>query len=410
MPNIAEKRLVLILSSFPQISETFIVNKFFGLLAGGWDVHLVCSRFEKRTWATFKQFKNHYKIHQYIHQSWPHKPKWLAALLFIPGLIYCLVSAPHSTWQYLRRGWARFGWGVLRHFYLDIPIIRLNPDIVHFEFGALAVGRTYLKDLLGTRLAVSFRGYDLNFVALDNPDHYREVWDAADACHFLSEHLWQRAKDRGCPADKSHILIPPAVDLESFPGIQLITPLTLGTPEQPLLILSIGRLEWKKGYEHALQAVKMLLERGLDFQYEIIGDGDYAASLFFARHQLGLEDVVSLLGGLPHAEVINHLAQADVFLHPSLSEGFCNAVLEAQAMGIPVVCSDAGGLPENIHDGVTGFVVPRRDPNAMAEMLALLAEDGNLRQKLGQAGRRRVEQHFNLEQQLAAFEVFYETL
>jgi colanic acid/amylovoran biosynthesis glycosyltransferase len=125
---------------------------------------------------------------------------------------------------------------------------------------------------------------------------------------------------------------------------------------------------------------------------------------------MGLAQIVEFLGGLPHTQVIEQLSWADVFLHGAVSEGFCNAVLEAQVMNLPVVCSDADGLRENVADDVTGFVVPRRDSDAMAEMLALLAEDGNLRQQMGQAGRRRVEQHFNLEQQLDAFEVFYETL
>jgi colanic acid/amylovoran biosynthesis glycosyltransferase len=405
-----KKRLILVVSVFPQSSETFIVSKFLGLLERGWSVHLVCSRFDKTTIRRFPQLKATPRIQRHIHRIWPHELKWIAALLFIPGFLSCLASAPRSTWQYLRRGWAHFGWGVLRHFYLDMPIIRLNPDIVHFEFGALAVGRTYLKDVLGARISVSFRGYDLNFVALDDLDHYRAVWDAADACHFLSEHLWQRAQERGCPADKSHQLIAPAVDLETFAEIQLKAPLTLGTPEQPLRILSIGRLEWKKGYEHALVAMKFLREQGVVYKYIIAGDGNYAAALYYARHQLGLVDLVDFYGALPHKDVLKHMAQADVLVHPSLSEGFCNTVLEAQATGIPVVSTDAGGLPENITDGVTGFIIPRRAPKAMSEKLALLAQDGNLRQRMGLAGRQRVEKHFQLKQQLDAFEKFYENL
>ena len=79
-------------------------------------------------------------------------------------------------------------------------------------------------------------------------------------------------------------------------------------------------------------------------------------------------------------------------------------------MGIPVVCTDAGGLPENVVDGVTGFIVPRRDPAALAEKLAILAEDGALRHRMGAAGRKRVETHFRMEDQLDAFEDFYASL
>jgi colanic acid/amylovoran biosynthesis glycosyltransferase len=98
---------------------------------------------------------------------------------------------------------------------------------------------------------------------------------------------------------------------------------------------------------------------------------------------------------------------ADVFMHPAVTEGFCNAVLEAQAMQRPVVCSDAGGLPENVVDGLTGFVVRRRDPAAIADRLAQLAADCALRRRMGEAGRRRVLESFTLHRQLDALEAMY---
>ncbi|NDJ35770.1 MAG: glycosyltransferase, partial [Chloroflexi bacterium] len=97
----------------------------------------------------------------------------------------------------------------------------------------------------------------------------------------------------------------------------------------------------------------------------------------------------------------------DVLLHLAWSEGFGNAPLEAQAMGVPVVASDAGGLPENIADGVTGFIVPRRDPAAAAEKLALLARSPDLRARMGQAGRARVRAAFTLDRQIAAWVRLY---
>lgn len=407
---IDKKRIVLIVPDFPQRSETFIVSKFLGLLARSWDAHIVCNRSDKNKWATFPQLDAIPQARRKVHKTWPHQPRWLAGLLFIPGLLYCLVTSPKTTGRYLVRGWGRYGWGVLRHFYLDIPLIRLQPDILHFEFGSLAGGRTHLKECLKTRFSVSFRGYDLNFVALDDPDHYHKVWETVDACHFLSENLWLRAQQRGCPIDVPHTLIPPALDLRLFPEPKPKIAVSLGTPQEPLHILSVGRLEWKKGYEHALMAIKLLIDSGVNCEYQTIGDGEYTSPLYFACHQLRLDGFVEFSGPLPHDEVLNHLARADVFLHPSLSEGFCNAVLEAQAMGMPVVCTDAGGLPENVEDGVTGFIVPRRDPTAMADKLALLAKDGELRQRMGAAGRLRVETHYRIDQQLDAFERFYDQL
>lgn len=79
-------------------------------------------------------------------------------------------------------------------------------------------------------------------------------------------------------------------------------------------------------------------------------------------------------------------------------------------MGLPVVVSDADGLPENVDDGRTGFVVPRRDPVSLAEKLVVLAEDSSLRREMGAAGRARVENCFSLPRQIAEFDRFYSEL
>jgi colanic acid/amylovoran biosynthesis glycosyltransferase len=401
-------KLVIIIPSFPKLSENFIVNKFRGLLNQGWDLHVICTESDPAEWASFPELENWKDIRQRVHKVWPRRPRWLAALLTPVALLRCGLFNPGGCWRYLSLGWRRFGPDVLRRLYLDAELIVLQPHLIHFEFGALAVDRMYLKALLGCKVTISFRGYDLNFVGLETPNYYREIWEQADALHFLGQDLWHRAKHRGCLPNKSHMLIPPAVDpLYLNPSIQHHYKI-VGTPQRPLRIVSVGRLEWIKGYEFALQAVKALVDQGLPCEYRIVGGGSHLEAIAFARHQLGLKDVVELLDYRSPEEVKASLIWADVFLHAAVSEGFCNAVMEAQAMQLPVVCTDAGGLPENVIDDETGFVVPRRNPQALAEKLNLLAHAPSLRERMGQAGRERVQTHFRLEDQIAAFERFYQ--
>lgn len=402
------KRILLIVPSFPQLSETFIVSKFLGLLEKGWDVHIVCSKSNPAQWRHFPALlAGGAGVRGRVHVSWPVEPRWRAALLLPVALLRALVLAPGATLRYLRWGWRRFGPDVLRRFYLDAEIILARPDAVHFEFGALAVGRTYLKDLLGCKLLVSFRGYDISLSGLDDPDFYHEVWDAVDGLSFLSSDLWERAQKRGCPATVRHVLIPPAINVpEQRPdgnhGEEVV-----GTEERPLRILAVGRTVWVKGYEYALHAVKCLIDEGIVCHYRIIGDGDMFEGIAFTRHQLGLDECVELPGSQPPDEVRRQMGWADLFLQASVQEGFCNAVIEAQAAGLPVVCSNAGGLPENVEDGVTGFVVPRRDSPALAEKLALLASKPELRERMGRAGRERVLANFTLPRQIERFDEFY---
>jgi glycosyltransferase involved in cell wall biosynthesis len=94
-------------------------------------------------------------------------------------------------------------------------------------------------------------------------------------------------------------------------------------------------------------------------------------------------------------------------VHAAVSEGFGNAVLEAQAAGLPVVCTDAEGLTENVEADVTGLVVARRDPAALAAAILRLARDPEQRVAMGEAGHRRARERFRLADQRAAFAAFF---
>ena len=399
----------MVVPEFPKLSESFIASKFAGLLSHGWDVHVVCQRSTRDEWLHFA-FLSCSALRQRVHVAWPQRPRWLSAMLLPILLIRCCLISPFATLRYFRRGYPIWGVRVLRTFFADAPLILLDPDIVHFEFGALAVGRTPLLRTLGVKTVVSFRGYDLNYVGLDDPLYYFDVWLNVDAVHVLGTHLWQQAQLRGCPSDRLHAMIPPAIDLKRFDGRGSLHAERVGSMERPLRILSVGRLDWTKGYEYAIQAVRVLVDRGIHVRYEIIGGGKYLEALSFARHQMPINDYVEFLGAGPSDLIIDRMRWADIFLHAAVSEGFCNAVIEAQAMNLPVVCSDAGGLTENVIDGETGFVAPRRDAQTLADRLVTLARAPDLRQSLGKAGRRRVIENFELSHQIAQFDELYQQI
>jgi colanic acid/amylovoran biosynthesis glycosyltransferase len=402
--------LVLIVPSFPKLSETFIVSKFLGLLTLGWDVYIVCSESDLAQWKNFPDLVAHPDARDRIKVCWPHRPRWWAALLMPFAFIQCLCLNLKGTWRYASAGMRRFGFGVLRRFYLDATLLALKPDLVHYEFGALAVEKMYLKQLLGCKVITSFRGYDLNFTGLEHSHYYDDIWQGSDALHLLGADLWRRAQNRGCPAEIVHSLIPPAINSELFnPGTRMVSENNCSATRK-VCILSVGRLEWKKGYEYAIQAIRMLRDSGVHCEYHVIGNGSYMEPLAFARHQLGLDNEVVFTGAMTPSQVRDRMLAADIFLHAAVSEGFCNAVLEAQAMKLPVVCSDADGLPENVVDGETGFVVPRRSAMALAEKLRQLALSPSLRRRMGEAGNQRVLKWFQPFDQIAAFDLLYHSV
>jgi glycosyltransferase involved in cell wall biosynthesis len=355
-------RIVMVTDHFPKVSETFFVDKLLGLLRRGWDVHVVSQRSNKEHWEYFPTLREELGDTERLHVARDD---------------------------------------------IDGKLAELKPDLVHFGYGVLAAGRMHLRESLGCKIVVSFRGFDLNTFRVDDPTAYDDVWRSADLLHVVSEDIWRRAKERGCPPDRTYALITDAVDVNRLEAPN--RPLErVGTAERPLRLLSVGRLHWKKGHDHALAAVRMLLDRGVEVSYRIVGDGEHREPTQFAVRDLGLEGHVELVGALPAPEVRDQFAWADVLVHPSVTEAFGVAVAEAQAMGLPVVCSDAGGLPENVQDGVTGFVVSRRDPGAVAYAIDRLVDDPSLRQRMGWAARERAVTLLSLDRQLDAFESVYQ--
>ncbi len=228
----------------------------------------------------------------------------------------------------------------------------------------------------------------------------------ADGYHFISEFVADNTQRLGLPVTIPSWRIEPAIDLTLFRP----APRAVPEPQQPLRVISVGRLEWEKGYELALDAIARVRDAGVAIEYEICGAGSYEQPIRFAIQQLGLGGVVRLSGALNREDMPLAYARSDVMLHAAVAEGFCNAVIEAQAMELAVITSDAGGLPENVENGVTGFVVPRRDPDALAAKLIALARDPELRLRLGRAGRERAIARFDLDRQAEAFISLYREL
>ena len=159
-----------------------------------------------------------------------------------------------------------------------------------------------------------------------------------------------------------------------------------------------------------LAALVRLMQRGVDFQADIVGEGELFSALRFSIEDLGLRDRVRLSGALSSAEVLSRLQATDIFVLSSVEEGISNAVLEAMATGVPIVTTTAGGMVEAVTDGVEGFVVPVRNAAALADRIERLATDPAARVAMGAAARRRAEQDFSIQRQATEFESIYRSV
>lgn len=184
--------------------------------------------------------------------------------------------------------------------------------------------------------------------------------------------------------------------------------MALGIPAGVPLVGAVGRLHRQKGFADLITALAQVREHFPAVRLLLVGDGELRGDLEARAQSLGLSRVVRFAG--PRTDVPAILAGLDLFVLPSLWEGLPNVVLEAMAAGLPVVATAVGGTPEVVVDGISGLLVPPRDPAALAEALVLLLRDSGLRRKMAQAGRERVEQCFSVEQMVRKTEDLYETL
>jgi glycosyltransferase involved in cell wall biosynthesis len=176
----------------------------------------------------------------------------------------------------------------------------------------------------------------------------------------------------------------PGTDVPDRVAPLLASPPTIGT---------VARLEFVKGIPFLLQAAGALQRRHAELRIEVAGSGSCEPRLRLLTSRLGLAESISFLGWRQDVDALHRRWQ--VFVQPSIYEGFGLAALEAMASGLPVVASATGGLPELVEDGVTGFLVPVGDVDALADRLRQLLEDEELRVQAGRAARERVREHFS---------------
>jgi len=180
----------------------------------------------------------------------------------------------------------------------------------------------------------------------------------------------------------------------------------LGFPTTGVLFGVVARLEKWKGYTYLLPAAYHLIDEFPQAKFVFVGDGSLRQQIVEEIRQRGLENHFLLLGFRDDVQEI--LPALDVFVLPSLTEGLPNAVLEAMACSKPVIATAVGGVREVVEDGITGFLVPPRDSEALYQAMRRLLLDVQLAQQMGREGRRRVEEFFSLEKEVQSFQRLYE--
>jgi glycosyltransferase involved in cell wall biosynthesis len=227
----------------------------------------------------------------------------------------------------------------------------------------------------------------------------------------VSPDLYERVRGLGIPRERCSLLNN-AVDADTFRRRSDASEATLrrrfAVPRGRSVVGAAGRLGTEKGFDVLIRAVHALAARGFDFELWIAGTGEEEDRLRALCGDLGIADRVRFLGFV--ADMVELFEALDVFVLSSRREGLPNVLLEAMAMGVPVVATGIAGAPEAVRDGENGLLSAPDDVPGLADRVARLLADPDLRSVLAVAGRRTVEERFRFAARVQAESEIYDRL
>ena len=255
---------------------------------------------------------------------------------------------------------------------------------------------TVLGEILGVPVVCSCRGNDVSKEMFITPEIIAAVLTRSTRLIFVSASLLHMA-DTLVPCRAKATVVANAVDSTLF------TPDASAIPAAPRAVVvgTSGLMRWKKGIDLFLPLIRTLCAMH-DVHILVAGYGldaaiDQHITDFLERYNL--RQRLEVTGPLPHQQMVHALRRMALYVNTSYQEGMPNGVLEAMACALPVVATDADGTPDLVQDGVTGYLCPMGDLDALVARCRTLITQPTLRQRMGQAGRRRVQQHFQPDQE-----------
>lgn len=387
-------KIALVLSSPPGYSETFFNSLIKGLQENGHEIILYTGYCDS-SYSGCKHIKHPRVYKNFLVQIILMLYRSTTLLFHIKRVRrYFLLEKKEGTT--LKR--------ILEKIYLNAELLKFHGDWVHFGFCTTALDREFVPIAIGSKMAVSLRGYDINVFPLKHKGCYKLLWRQVDKVHSISNDLLEKAYGLGLKRDRLVKVIYPAVNLGSLPQ------LNSNMADNKLKIVTIARFNWIKGLDFLTEVAFKLKEKGIDYEWVIIGAGNPTEMEHYLYNikDKQLEEYVFHKGVCSHEETLTILKNCGVYVQTSLTEGFCNALLEAQALGIPCVAFNVGGIPENIVNEKTGWLIEPYQTRDMANKIEVFAQlPLEAKRSMAWEAIDRVKENFGIEKQKQAFNAFY---
>lgn len=294
----------------------------------------------------------------------------------------------------------------LHEFGVALPVLLHPVDIFHVQWAKSIVSLEYLLEIIDSKIILSLRGAHIDYSPIANSnlaEDYRRLFPKLDHFHAVSQAIAKEGQKYNCDPSKTTVINPAVkenlLQYNNFPYRK---------DEDVLRIISVGRLHWKKGYDYALNAMSMLKSKGIKLKYTIIAKGDNEEYIFHL-HDLNLKNEVEIIDYLPHEKVLQTLTGHHLFLLSSVEEGIANVVLEAMAVGLPVISTNCGGMEEVIEHEKNGWIVPIRDPESISNAIIKFTKtDQKDISDIITCAKKTIKDKFLLKQQTEKFNKLYQ--
>ena len=394
-------KVAFIVNVFPSLSETFILNQITGLIDLGHDVDIFAQR-------RGSDGKIHPDVSNYNLMQGTHLPVYIPvsrAKRLAKAILLILKKAHIRDLPVIFRALKIRPFGP-ETLYKIIPFLGKKFDILQCHFGPNGNFGIFLKNIgVKGKLITMFHGYDIRLGITEGNSIYRKLFEKGDCFLAHSEYSRGYFSEAGVSAEKI-IVHPVGVDIDKFSYS------SNGRHKNIVRILTIARLVEEKGISCGIMAFDKLLKNnpGTKLEYRIIGAGPLEEELKKLSESAGLSKTVNFIGSKHREGIIEELRQADIFLLPSIAEGLPVSVMEAQAVGLPVVATSVGSVSEVVINGRTGFVVLPEDTNALAERLQYLIEHPEIRVEFGKNGRKHIEENYDITKLNKKLESIYAQL
>jgi colanic acid/amylovoran/stewartan biosynthesis glycosyltransferase WcaL/AmsK/CpsK len=402
-------RVAFVLKIFPVPSETFVMNQIIGLLHRGHEVD-VFSEHRSTADLSCSDLEKSQVLERTTYAQMPGS-RVIRVIRAACALATATLRGRFRIWSVLDS--QRFGLRASNVLFACRVARRSPYDVIQCHFGPAGILAQTLRDAGALRgpMVTMFHGYDISrYLQQRGPGVYQHLFARGDLFICPSEFVRKRLIAAGCPAEKVR-KFNLGTDLKRFCFKERTVDST-GT----IRLATVARLTEKKGLEYSIRAVAKLTRRFEKLEYSIIGDGDLRPELTRLIESLGVGSSVRLLGWRAQEEVKTLLDRSHVFVLASVEsrdgdiEGLPVVLQEAQAMGLPVVCTQHSGIPEGILDGKSGFLVPERDADALADRIAEVISRPEGWPEMGRQGRAFIETEYDLEKRNDALVELYREL